>query len=163
MKKCCKCGKFKPLKAFGKCRPARPGGYADGKTYDCKECHNEARRKWSKANRAACNKITKKYYKANPEFKLWVGAKARAKKLNKPFTIKREDIKIPVVCPVLGIPLKFSKHHAKNNSPSLDCVVPELGYVFGNIAVISHKANTMKSNASLEELRKLVEWLEKRN
>lgn len=34
------------------------------------------------------------------------------------------------------------------------------GYVSGNVRVISYKANALKRNGTLEELKKLVAWLE---
>ena len=42
------------------------------------------------------------------------------------------------------------------DSPSLDRIVPELGYVKGNIRVISNRANHLKSDATLEEHRKIL-------
>jgi hypothetical protein len=45
-----------------------------------------------------------------------------------------------------------------DNSPSLDRYVPSLGYARGNRWVISSKANTMKSNATLEEMVLLGKW-----
>jgi hypothetical protein len=56
---------------------------------------------------------------------------------------------------ILGIPLVMGDKYAHDNSPSLDRIIPELGYVKGNIMVISHKANTIKSNANIEELEKV--------
>ena len=44
-------------------------------------------------------------------------------------------------------------------SPSLDQIVPGLGYVKGNVQVISHRANTLKSDGTLEEFKKLVIFL----
>ena len=48
-----------------------------------------------------------------------------------------------------------------DTSPTLDKIIPERGYVKGNVQVISHKANSMKRNASLDELllfsRKVIE------
>jgi hypothetical protein len=48
-------------------------------------------------------------------------------------------------------------------SPTLDKIIPELGYVRGNIAVISHRANRIKSDATLAEVLKLAAWLEKQH
>lgn len=47
-------------------------------------------------------------------------------------------------------------------SPTLDKIIPALGYVPGNVWVISHRANTIKSDASLEELKTLTANLEKK-
>ena len=87
-------------------------------------------------------------------------ARARAKKQNCPFDISIEDIVIPTHCPIFGIELNRSQGVADSNSPSLDKIIPSLGYVKGNIQVISHKANRLKSNASLEELYMLGKWAE---
>jgi hypothetical protein len=63
-------------------------------------------------------------------------------------------------CPVLGIELKRNKGRSQDDSPSIDRIVPELGYVKGNVCIISHKANRIKNNGTLNELRCLVEYLE---
>lgn len=39
------------------------------------------------------------------------------------------------------------------NNPSIDRLDPSIGYIPGNICVISYKANTMKNNASYTELK----------
>jgi hypothetical protein len=54
-----------------------------------------------------------------------------------------------------------SRGRATDNSPTLDRIIPSLGYVRGNVKVISMRANVLKHNASLDELKKLVAWLEK--
>jgi hypothetical protein len=73
-----------------------------------------------------------------------------------------EDI-IPLlvdVCPILEISLNYSNvgvgHTAPYNHASLDKIDPSKGYVVGNLQVISKKANAMKNNATVEELRKFV-------
>ena len=38
-------------------------------------------------------------------------------------------------------------------------IVPALGYVPGNVGVISFRANTIKNNASMREIEQLLEWL----
>ena len=47
----------------------------------------------------------------------------------------------------------------KRESPSLDRFIPEDGYIKGNVVWISGKANSMKSDASIEEVRLLYEWM----
>lgn len=86
-------------------------------------------------------------------------AKSRSYKGDFPCTITIDDIVIPETCPVLGIPLKRNTTKLHRGSPTLDKIVPELGYVPGNVAVISHRANTIKQNATPDELRKVFEWL----
>lgn len=95
----------------------------------------------------------------NREWFMWSSARIRAKKKGIPFNIEIEDIVIPEECPVLGIKLERNNFVIKDNSPSLDRITPELGYVKGNIWVISQKANTMKSNATSEELKKFATWV----
>lgn len=78
------------------------------------------------------------------------------------FTITAADISVPDVCPVLGIPLAFggTTPLGREDSPTIDRVVPDLGYVPTNIRVISYRANRIKTDATLAELRKLVSYLE---
>lgn len=98
--------------------------------------------------------------KISPRLKMFLAAKSRSKKNGKPFDITLNDINIPAVCPILGIPLVQHSEKCDYDSPSLDQVIPGAGYTKNNIQVISHKANTIKSNASLEELKKVVAYLE---
>ena len=86
-------------------------------------------------------------------------ARHRAKLLDIPFDLDYEDILIPEVCPVLGIRMDLNCEEQSRNSPSLDRIIPELGYVKGNIQVISWQANTMKNNASVEELKSFAKWV----
>jgi hypothetical protein len=51
------------------------------------------------------------------------------------------------------------KRAALDSSPSLDRLVPALGYVIGNIHVISNRANTLKNNASIKELECVIEYM----
>jgi hypothetical protein len=38
--------------------------------------------------------------------------------------------------------------------------VPARGYVAGNLMVISNRANTLKNNAKIEELKMIIEYME---
>ncbi len=81
------------------------------------------------------------------------GARSRALEGNYPFNLNLEDIYPEKFCPILGIELKWIGNGARNiDSPSLDKIIPELGYVKGNVRTISWLANLMKSNASYEQL-----------
>lgn len=86
--------------------------------------------------------------------KMWRSAKYRAAAKNIPFNITVEDIIIPEYCPILNIKLDRSIGKSKNDSctPSLDRIIPEKGYVKGNVQVISMLANTMKNHATKEQL-----------
>jgi hypothetical protein len=88
-------------------------------------------------------------------------SRQRAKRKNIPFDLTIEDIPdMPNFCPILGIPLFYGDDYAKDNSPSLDRLVPEKGYVKGNVTWMSHRANTLKSNGTAEEHRLIADWME---
>lgn len=124
----------------------------------------------SEENTYPCNKSTCKRccnsrsntYEYPIEQRLWWGAASRAKKKGIPFNIEVSDIIVPKTCPVFGVPLERSEGSkgATDNSPTLDKIIPELGYVKGNICVISWKANRLKSNGTLEDFLKIVSWLQ---
>lgn len=87
-------------------------------------------------------------------------ARQRAEKNRVPFTLTEGDIWLPEFCPALGIPIfRGTKIHGPN-SPTLDRIIPELGYVQGNVVVLSYKANTIKSNATPEELKRVAAFVE---
>jgi hypothetical protein len=93
---------------------------------------------------------------------LWSHARKRARDQGVPFAISHDDIAIPERCPALGIELSVNEGGTLHDaSPTLDKVIPALGYVPGNIAVISWRANRLKNNGTLEELEALVEWMRK--
>jgi len=84
------------------------------------------------------------------EVRLWTYAKNRAKTKGLPFDITPEDIIVPEVCPVFG---------TKLDDPSLDRHIPILGYVKGNVYVMSNRANRLKSNGTFEEFEQVVQYL----
>ena len=69
------------------------------------------------------------------------------------------DIIIPTYCPILKIKLLFSKNIVQDNSPSVDRIIPELGYVKGNIQIISFKANRIKGHATINELELIIKYI----
>lgn len=97
----------------------------------------------------------------DPRIILLRGAKYRAKKTGLPFNLELADIIIPAICPILKMPLELGEKikGGSDLSPSLDRKVSALGYVKGNVWVISRKANAMKNNANIEELRNFAHWV----
>jgi hypothetical protein len=87
-------------------------------------------------------------------------AKARATKAGVPFDLTADDVTIPQLCPALGIPLVVGQNKASDSSPSLDRVMPPLGYVRGNVLVLSNRANRIKNDATPPELRAVADFIE---
>lgn len=160
MKACRKCQTPKELKDF-QIDNRRP----DGHTNLCKPCAAEAANDWHHANRESHNKKMKEWRSGqrveNPEKFVLASARRRARETNRPFALQLSDITIPECCPALGLKLTFGVGKCHPNSPSVDSLIPEKGYVPGNIAVISHRANSIKQNATPTELRNVANWLEK--
>ena len=95
------------------------------------------------------------------EYTMWCSSKNRAKRDGIPFNLELFDIVIPEFCPVFtDVKLNRNNKRTSFDSPSLDRIIPELGYIKGNVRVISYRANTMKQDASLAEIKRLAEWLE---
>lgn len=93
--------------------------------------------------------------------------KRRAKTFDIPLNIDHKFLCniAPNVCPVFGFPLRWGhgnaevKGHVGDDSPSLDRIIPENGYVKGNVAWISMRANQIKSSATERELYAVADWL----
>lgn len=109
------------------------------------------------------NKKIQAKTKQGTTIEMLCGAKARAKLKNIPFDLDLEYVRSIVndKCPIFGFDLKWDNPKQLHDSPSLDRIIPELGYVKGNVQIISNLANTMKSNASVEQLLTFSEWITK--
>jgi hypothetical protein len=95
----------------------------------------------------------------NPHKSMWHGAKSRAKAKGLPFNITSQDIIIPTLCPVLKIPLIQGEGTITDASPTLDKRVPHLGYVVGNVTVISSLANRIKTNANSMQIAAVLDYV----
>lgn len=102
----------------------------------------------------------RRWRQSNPERVMLHKAKVRAKEENVPFDLEPEDIVIPEVCPVLGIKLEQGVGVMQDSSPSLDKIIPRLGYVKRNVRVISYRANRIKCDASEEEIQKVLNYIQ---
>jgi hypothetical protein len=133
----------------------------DGKRSHCKLCVSEYR----KRNRKRINLNHSKWYTSNPQYlsipkRLVRFAKARAKRFGVPFSITENDIIVPDKCPVLNIPIDLKHRSRSDNSPSLDRIIPSEGYVPGNVAVISYRANRIKNNGTAHDHRLIADWMD---
>lgn len=156
------------------------------KSKSCVECGNAASRQWNIDNQYGPTyrktnseqvRVTNKNWRQNNKDKCRQysltdsarimsqlnQAKRRAKAKNVEFDLTTDDIVIPDVCPVLGIPIDRTAGHQGDNSPSIDRVDNTIGYTKTNIVVISWKANRLKNNATLTELKQIVEYMESHN
>lgn len=133
------CTKCKEVKPFSDFKASSKGGEGPfGRHPRCKKC--------TRVVSASDDRLRKRMLQ---------GAKDRAKAKQVPFDLVLEDIQIPQFCPVFGVPMTPRTKYA----PSLDRLNPSLGYVQGNISVMSRRANTLKRDATLEELEKVVKFL----
>lgn len=143
------------------CHPDRPH-VAKGR---CKVCYN--REHHLAVRQAAVRKESVK--RAQRKWKtsatgraatLLAQARVNAKTSGREFDLDASDVIIPTHCPVLGIPLDCAAERHSDSLPSLDRIDNSKGYVKGNVWVISWRANCIKKDATLDELRALVKALE---
>lgn len=159
-KECTKCKKVLPISEFKKC--GRGKYYGKYLTSICKKCYNELSAEWRRNNPEAMAKHQKKWMEKDCRRPLFASAKHRAKKDNIPFDLVLEDIPLIDVCPVFNVPFTVSSSNSKGPSHfsrTLDKIIPELGYVKGNVQVISHLANAMKRDATHEQLNQFADWI----
>lgn len=115
-------------------------------------------------NQYVKTQYNKKWREENVEhqrlYSLWNNCRHRARKGNFECTISIADIQIPDRCPILGIKLEQGFRSGRDNSPSVDKLKLDKGYVPDNFQVISNLANRMKNNATLEQCVLLGRWAE---
>ncbi len=177
MKKCYKCKKYSCLNNFHKNRSKK-----DGLSLYCKECKKIQDKKYSKNKKRYnssyylshkeeykdYNQRRIELHRIEPRIRLRGGCRARAIKKGLDFDLKSyKDLpKVPKFCPVLGIPLicgkgKSFKGGGTDNSPSLDRIDNDKGYIKGNLQIISRKANQMKSNGNFKDIEMLYKYMKK--
>lgn len=163
MKTCSKCKTEKPLSDYQR---TYQKGYPEQLRADCRMCVNKRDHSLKKRNPEIYEKERLAMYKArkkDPVRFMLYDAKVRSKKHRIPFEQDCVDLMLPEVCPVLGIPLIPADGCVSPGSPTLDKYIPELGYIKGNVNIISHKANTMKLNATTSEIELLVAWMKQKD
>lgn len=139
-KTCTTCGLEKSLDEFPPDRRAR-----DGKQAKCRPCINA----W-----------IKDHYRRHPAEQMIRRAKQRANKEGLEFDLDLSDIlPLPAVCPVLNVPLRISTGPQDPYAHSLDRIDNSKGYVRGNVAVMSYRANRLKNDGTAEEHEAIAAWM----
>ena len=88
-------------------------------------------------------------------------ARQRARRKGLDFNLTIEDITpLPTHCPVFGQELKPGNGQQNPNAYSLDRVDNSKGYVRGNVAVVSYMANRLKNDGTIEQHRRIADWME---
>lgn len=83
-------------------------------------------------------------------------ARSRAQRRQMDFDLDVTRIHWPTHCPVFETAFNYGAPHKKGEGPSLDRLDNSKGYTLDNIAVISLRANTLKNNATADELEKVL-------
>lgn len=118
-----------------------------------REEHKEEIKEYVERNKEKKKKYDQERYDSKRASYLFNGAKHRAKQTPLEFSIEKDDISIPEICPYLGIPITYSVGLGKiDANPSIDRIDNSKGYIKGNVQVISFLANRMKNNASEKDL-----------
>lgn len=87
-------------------------------------------------------------------------SRKRAKRLGLEHTIRWTDLEIPTHCPITGLEMQRNIAVQNDNSYTLDRVDSSKGYIPGNVKVISLRANRAKSDLTVDQLRKLIQYIE---
>ena len=85
--------------------------------------------------------------------------KANARKTGVEFTIDFGELTFPTHCPILGIELDYFAENRAENTVSFDKINPKLGYVSGNVVIISWRANRIKNDGTADEHQKIADFL----
>lgn len=136
-----------------------------GKQVQCRSC--DLREKLALAHAAHSENSMFPHSSKHPrKARMLYAAHNRARKNGLEFDLTIDDIEIPDLCPVLGFPLaelseKRVNSSPRYNAPSLDRIDPGIGYVRGNIVVMSYRANNIKKDGTAEEHLKVAEFMER--
>lgn len=134
--------------------------------YECRNCERNRTKNWKKENPSLLKQQKKRYIEKTRDSskhilkRLLKLAKRRAKEKNIECSINEQNLNWTGVCPVLGVELKPCRDKCSSNSPTLDRMKNEEGYIEGNVQIISFKANSIKGNATADEIYKVALYAE---
>lgn len=121
--------------------------------------NSERVKETSKLYRDSVKEQSKQWRDENKDRLYFLSVKARAVSKGLDFNLDIEDVIGVTICPVLGIALQRSKGKPAWNSPSLDRKDNTKGYIKGNVEVMSYLANSMKRDATPEQLILFANWV----
>lgn len=110
------------------------------------------------------NRKLRNIKRRNRDYKSFLvhGAARRAKKRGIEFSITVDDLHWPLFCPVLGIRLDYptgedlGRRWLNDCSPSLDRWDNSLGYIPGNVYIVSWRANRLKADGVPDDLLRVA-------
>ena len=86
--------------------------------------------------------------------------KNSAKHSKWPFDLSFYDLEWPTFCPILGLEIDYFSVKVQENSPSFDRIDSNQGYVKGNVALVSWRANRIKNDGTAEEHHKIAAFMD---
>jgi len=156
-------GKEQPSVNFG-----RHNSSLDGLSGTCKDCHKKLTDRWRDENQDRRKHQRKEHYAENidlmrekfrsyyrevdkafrsenwAEYRI-IQIRSRCAKRKIPFDIDIDDLlPLPKFCPLFGILLDYHGGPDRRYLASVDRIKPRLGYVKGNVRIISNAANFTK-------------------
>lgn len=163
----------------GRIYPATEQYFTYGRTcinnisHVCKKCSNSQKKLWQKRTGKNASYYTKLTPKEIKNIDLWRasvtlrrGILKRRRKVDcfVDEMLTREYIYTILLkmrrCECCNKELDFSiKKYVNDNSPTIDKIIPKLGYRLTNIAILCHRCNKLKGSASLQELEMILRWL----
>ena len=126
----------------------------------------EKRRAYERAyqyrNREQLNEVSRLLRRVKGQRTTATGICSRAKKKGMEADFKHlVSLSCPAICPALGSPISFGtpKGTPSENVASFDRIDSRLGYVSGNVQIISYLANAMKNRATRDQLDSFANWI----
>lgn len=123
---------------------------------------------------AECLSIENKTEQSVARVKRWYAAKTHKEKMlswakyrhrngqyQSPFDLTEADLEWPDECPALGIKLRYEAQsdRSADDVPTIDRINSSLGYVRGNVQILSRKANRIKNDGSPEEVMMVAVYM----
>lgn len=164
---CKRCNKSKWSKKF---RMAKHRSGNSTRRSICMSCENEIRVIYKNRNSVSIDRaralVRKSCNNRRKSVDGWCGRtvstlRFKSKSKGLPFNLTVDYLKsifpIDGKCPALKVSFVMGRRDQLN--PSVDRNNPKLGYVEGNVSIISRRANWIKNDASSKELELVANWL----